>query len=384
MEKDYISNENQNLNDTPKKREVFIYPAKISRRILSFLADVIICLMLALLFFQSLAIPIGYSSTNYSERSIENGYNTNYRCQILYDNELLFSKDDKERFIFQSNLVTTSNRFIEYYVTGNSDVYDVIYNYFIEIKGNDISYINQNLIKYGEIYFDKTKFNSNGTFALKEEYKTMFLPNFVYDDEMSKDGKKEYQKFSQSVFLSLYGDLINDIKTNDLTSKLHTELKSYNYYHNEIETFEVYYQSLITICAYSSFFLSAIVSFFVVPLVTEKHQTISEKIMKLERVNLHNFRYMSKGEVVEIGIISTCLSLVILMFIPVATVGFDKMLAFSYLTVVSLVAIFFIAIQLILLCANKLNRTLKELSTNSIVVDTETIDEYYKELGYGN
>ena len=368
-----------------EKRQVLIYPAKVSRRILAYLADLIILLMGCLLIFQVVCIPTAYATTGYEEKTKEYARNGHLRTTILYDNDLLFYKDDKDKFDYQKNLVTTSYNYAKNLIFDDEPTYDVFSNYFIDIRKQDTSFVNSLLLKYGENFFDTNSLSQRGTYRLKSQYVDLFKPNFIEEDQLSEDGRKAYEEFNNLVFLNLYKELTADIKQNDLTSpKIEYGLESFNYYTTRIDEYDSFFQLMITTCAYISFFLSAIVFYFVIPLCTSKHQTLSEMILKIERVNKHDFNYLKRWPVALTGFINTVTSLVIVTFIPLATVGPAGVFAFSYLSVVSLVFVLFVLVQLFLLLLTKFNTTLKEIGTDSIVCDTSVIDEYYKELGYGN
>ena len=67
------------------------------------------------------------------------------------------------------------------------------------------------------------------------------------------------------------------------------------------------------------------------------------------------------------------------MFIPFIELGLSGILSFPILYTDSLVSMVFLLLQLILLLANKYAKTLKELSTNSMCIDTSTMDDYFRE-----
>lgn len=69
----------------------------------------------------------------------------------------------------------------------------------------------------------------------------------------------------------------------------------------------------------------------------------------------------------------------ILLFTPIITLGFGNAFALKSLVGISLVALAFVIIEMIIMCTTKLYQSLKELITRTFVADTDNIDEYYRE-----
>ena len=112
-----------------EKRDIDIYPCKISRRVLAYFADLIIALFVSVFFFEMAVLPIGKLTSSYMEQAKNVSTYSNARVNILYQNNLLFFEDGEE-LNMQENLVTTSDKFTEFYVYDNSSVTaEVFYHY---------------------------------------------------------------------------------------------------------------------------------------------------------------------------------------------------------------------------------------------------------------
>ena len=272
-----------------EKRDIDIYPCKISRRVLAYFADLIIALFASVFFFEMAVLPIGKLTSSYMEQAKNVSSYSNARVNILYQNNLLFF-DDGEELNMQENLVTTSDEFTEFYVYDNSRVTsEVFYHYFCEIRDYDVAFLNNLYLKYGQDYLDRNNFTILGTYQFKEDVVNLFKPKFVPGDELSETGSTEYDHFQSVFFLNMYSEMLNDIKVNDLNPTIEMEY-TYNGYTKLVDEFDVFYRNLITICAVISFFIATSVLNFLIPLINHKGRTISEMVLKIEHISEHRFR----------------------------------------------------------------------------------------------
>ena len=65
-----------------------------------------------------------------------------------------------------------------------------------------------------------------------------------------------------------------------------------------------------------------------------------------------------------------------------ATLGFGGIFSLTYLLIFSLTGIVFALFEFILICTTRLSQSLKEFGTQSIVCETQLIDEYYRLKNY--
>lgn len=364
-----------------EKRDIDIYPCKISRRVLAYFADLIIALFVSVFFFEMAVLPIGKLTSSYMEQAKNVSTYSNARVNILYQNNLLFF-DDGEELNMQENLVTTSDEFTEFYVYDNSRVTsEVFYHYFCEIRDYDVDFLNNLYLKYGQDYLDTNNFTILGTYQFKEDVVNLFKPKFVPGDELSETGSTEYDHFQSVFFLNMYSEMLNDIKVNDLNPTIEME-HTYNGYTKLVDEFDVFYRNLITICAVISFFIATSVLNFIIPLINHKGRTISEMVLKIEHVYINNIEYLTKKDVFIEGLFNTLNNFPIFFLISMATLGFGGIFSLTYLLIFSLTGIVFALFEFILICTTRLSQSLKEFGTQSIVCETQLIDEYYRLKNY--
>lgn len=360
-----------------KKKIVDIYPSKLTKRFLVFLADVVLNLILSIFLFEIIVMPISKAAVNYNEKYLTNVTNTKQRLEILYGNDVLFY-DEKTIYDLNKNLTLTGDKFVEFYSFKETKTNEVFYHYFVEIRENKVEYLNELYAKYGEEYFNKEAFTSLNTYKLKDEYIAYFEPKYNETDEISKDGQTKYDQFFNRVFLNLYREIFSDIQKNNLVLKGNSTFLSYNEYSKLLSDFDNYYTKLITIDSFIAFYTSALILFIVVPQTNHKRITVSEIILKVEHVH-KDVSYLTRLETFIVGIFDVLNASSILLFTPIITLGFGNAFALKSLVGISLVAFVFVIIEMIIMCSTKLYQSLKELITRTFVADTDNIDEYYRE-----
>ena len=117
----------------------------------------------------------------------------------------------------------------------------------------------------------------------------------------------------------------------------------------------------------------------VFPLVTEKRETIAERILKFERVNKKTLCYIKKPFILNLFLLKMFDSMIILFLIPAFRVGISYIFSFPELYLPSLIGIVIALLNLFITAFTKLNTSLKEITTDSIVIDTSSLDYYYRE-----
>ena len=366
---------------------VEIYPTKVGRRVLAFFADIILNLILSLLLFETAIFPLSTLIINYNDLLDESDSTQKAQYQLLYENNLLYFDENRtegNRFMLSLALEDTNYFFVQFYCDDDNQElakYDVFYNYYGLIRDsanqNSIDELNELYLSYGEEYFDKSQKTINGTYSLKNEYIEKFKHNYIQGDSMSEDAQTDYQNFTKRVFLNVYSKVFEDIEKNDLLSldgsisykKLSANLDSIN------NTLNYDY----IICSYISFFLSSLLLFLVFPLITEKRETIAERILKFERVNKKTLCYIKKPFILNLFLLKMFDSMIILFLIPAFRVGISYIFSFPELYLPSLIGIVIALLNLFITAFTKLNTSLKEITTDSIVIDTSSLDYYYRE-----
>ena len=149
---------------------------------------------------------------------------------------------------------------------------------------------------------------------------------------------------------------------------------------NAIQTnFDFYYQ-IITAAAFLTVFIAL---FVVTPLVDKHGRTIGKIILRLEVVNNKNFEILRKKSRIAGILLSFLEQLPIILFIPFISVGITEIFTLSILLIFSMVSAAYCLIDVVLALANKLNYSIKELLTRTVVIDRALYDQYYREVVYG-
>jgi len=370
---------NNNTPELSEKKKIYLFPTKKTKRIGAFFADLFVNLILSVLLFEGITGQVGKAITGFYSKSEQiDKYNKN-KLDILYDNNLLFYEEDKE-YSFNDNLKYSADLYVKYLSFDNSiEQYDV-FTTFYTIRDYDNNKLKTKILDFGSEFFDSSKTFKN-IYALKEEYSSAFMHKYAPNDEMSESAAKSYDKFVESFFVRFYQNIVLDINNNDLSSK---EVdKSYKELISSVEEINLEINEMLVICSIIAAGLSSIILFLVVPFVDKKHRTIAEMILKIERIELSTLTYPSFKFQFSIFLVEFISNLITLMFVPMMSVTFTYLFTMPLLYIPSFVALLFNLVNLIVFLSNGLGKSFKEYLTHSIVCDSSTIDDYYKEIGYG-
>ena len=368
------------------KRIIEVSPASPGRRVLAYLADIFLNVILAILLFEMVVFQVGKVAINYQQIMKDDLVKEQTRYQILYDNNLLrYDDKESEEYDIGVNLATTFNDFLKFYIfEETSDQYEVFYHYFITIKEEasfKVADLNKFYYELAPTYFEEKTYNRLGTLDLKEEMKISFKANFIEGDEMSEDAKIMYSDFQRTFFLNMYQKILLNAKETDLVSPLSGA--SYLKLTLELNILRGSLNNTYIICAFISFFLSNLILFLFVPLFTKKGRTFSEKILKLERVNKETLNHLSKPLKINIFLLKMVDSLALLFLVPILSTGLSFLFKIPLLYLPSLIGIGIGIINLILIFARQYNDGLLEITTDSVILDEKSLDEFYEELNYG-
>lgn len=369
-----------------KKETIFeIYPSKVGRRVLAYLADIFISLIVSTILFELVIFQISRPISNYDDIEAQNLKAQKDIYDLLYERELLFFNSEIEgmKYNIDSSLEYSASKYIEFYVFEDEELkkYDIFNNYYVnyyedEHGSSSINTLNNYLEEYGSRYFDLNTLTPLNTYSFKEDFKEMFSHNYIEGDEMSANAKNEYENFINNVFLPIYNHILTDIRTNNLISSSNSQI-SYLSIYSVLEETENKIKNIYVINAYISFFITTLVLFLVIPLTTKKKASLGERVLKLERINKNTLGLLDKKFLFSVYLFKVIDSLTLLMFIPFIRVGFTYLFSMNILFIPSLMGLLMSLINLALVAFTKYNTSLKELTTNSIVVDSQVLDEYY-------
>lgn len=350
-----------------------IYPVSKFKRFLGFLGDLLVHYIFSVFVLHSLVFPIASKITNYNSKLNENKTLINQRIDILYGNDLLFY-DEKSKYNIDQNLDTTFDKFLKYYVTDKTDGFDPIKRYFCDIKNLDNQTMNKTYIQYGEPFFEI----ENNEVILKKDYQDFFAPYFDKNDTLSEVGKSYLASFRKGVFVSLFNYMVNDINQNDLVYKN----SSYKKITDEITKNQKSTISFNSINILISFGVSYLIIYIVFPLIFKDHLTICEKILKFKRIKVNNYEYLNKKEYIFVALNNLFMSLSTSLFIGVVLIGPKEIFKYNFLMIISIISIIYVFVNCCVLIANPLNKTLEELSTHSIIISDENLNQIYEAKGY--
>ena len=364
-------------------KHIDIYPTKVGRRILVFLGEIFLTLIISTILFELVIFQISRPIIKYNQITENISSSQEKIFRLLYERELLFYEDNTNVYNINDSLEYTNSLLIKYYVFEDKEDEnkEIFVNYVVNYKEDKVDRINELYLLYGEEYFDTSSFTSLGTYKLKEEYKEAFSHNYLEGDEMSTEAYEDFNNFRDNVFVKLFGALTDDIALNDLKSLDGTY--SYLSLRNDIEDNENVLQYDYIICSYISFVITCVVLYFVIPLTNNKRQTLIEKILKVERINKNHMSYLKRNMVISVSLFKVIDAMTLMFLIPFLRVGLSYLFSLPILYLPSLVALIIVIINLFITIFTTFNTSLKEITTNSIVVDESSLNQYYEELGYG-
>ncbi len=349
-----------------------IYPCSKIKRVLAFLGDLLIFYILTVTMFQLVVFNIASAITNYSSKLNENLTTINQRMDVLYNNDLLFYDKEENKYNFSLNLDTTFDNFLKSYV--KKDTQDPIYYYFKDLSNNKEININDKYLEFGNNFFEI----KDNKIVMKEEMIEYFNPYFDPTDSLSAIGNTYLSAFRSNTFVKLYNFMLDDISKYDLKDSSYSYIELSNKI-NENSEYNIKFNSInITI----SFFISFIIYYVIIPLSFKDRSTLTFKVLKLKRINMNNFEFIKRKNYIVIIVNDLLMNLSTIFFVGIIYMGLSELFQYIHFLIISLISLIYIIINLIVLLSNKFNKSLKELSTSSIVITQEDLESIYKGKGY--
>jgi len=361
-----------------EKKKVLIYPCKTIRRIGVFLADFFIMLVLSVLLLEGLVLQVARPFTGYYSKINEIDEISRKEVDLYYENEIL-SYDEGEKYSFKNNLETTGSNYVSYMLQINDDPKaDVFKTYFVNIRDGSIDKLNGLYIENADKFYDQNSKDINGLYVLKSSYLSEFEHKYIAGDEMSEIAKKDYDDYISNGFLEIYSLIVKDIEKNNLFNIDKTT--SFLTYENRIKEINTSINNLYVYSSIGCFLAATFILYFAIPFIDKKGRTISMMILKTERISLNDYSNLSHRLIFSTYLLSVISNAVGLMFVPLMSVEFATLFSFTLLVVVSAASLVYLLINFIIMLSNSLKRSPSEFLTHSLVVDTLTMDNYYKEI----
>lgn len=351
-----------------------IYPVSKGKRILTFLGDLFLHYILSVTLLQFVVFNIASKIVDYPSKLESNLETINKRMDVLYGNNLLFYDEEENKHNLDKNLDTTFDYFLKYYVKNEIDCIDPIKHYFIDIKKSNIDDLNQKYIDYGTPFFVL----KDSKIILKQDYVDYFSPYFNKNDSLSQVGETYLSSFRKTVFVSLYNYMVDDINNNELT---YNNL-SYKKLSSIIKANGNYTKVFNSINISISFILSFLILYVLIPYLFKDRSTITSRVMKQKRIKMNNYEFLNRKQYLIIILNNFFMSLTTLFFVGMIFTGAQEMFKYVFLMIVSLIAFIYLIINFIVMMVNKFNKSLGELSTNTIVIDDNSLNEIYEYKGY--
>lgn len=390
MVEEYTSNPEQSAQENENK--FYIYPTKISRRILSYLGDLFICFIVSIFLFEIAVLPIGKLACNYQNTYSDYITKINTRYDVLYNKQVLFYDENSAdtKYVYNTIYEYTADKYLQYYVTKDLTYkkYDVITNYWTINAVSPISFsdmvkkqllagTNNAFDKYFDAEFTVVDGKKNYTsIALKETYIDLFLAYYQPTNQISDKGKTEMQNFKDQFFQGSIFSIVNDVS---LTDQTYIEAT------NVINIYQGNFNILYEVSAGITFFIVTFLQFFLFPFFDKRRRTPAKLIMGIEAISLNNnYENFTKKTFFPLYLLNALEMLAILLFIPSISLQFSGIFRLMPLLIVSGVSLIYGLISLIIAFGNSYNKSIKELITVSIIVDSKLMDDYFVARGYLN
>ena len=388
----------ENLENQSGDVEVLIHPISKWKRILFYLGEMMISFMAAIVLMNVAVMPLATLISPISNKeSIQAEKN---RDDILYNYNLLFYHTEEDdyfpKYDFDSNLVYTTNRFVGHYLFTDGDtsyvkyqtytrldngLNEVVWTYYHKILHDDITYFN-----LFEHYNRDHYFSINKNVVTADDLPDITLDPTLYDelryfnsptDEMGSLGKKYYSSI-KNTFLSLFGEMIEAIKKNDLTSDIGGIEYSFIDCTKIMNSISDRYYLRLTVCCIISYVLAWLLLHIIYPLISKANHTPLMSIMRVERIGINNLKELSKGEAILSGVYFLFFDIVHIAFLTLSYITIDYLAHISILLTLSIVGFAVILIDLIVLLVSRYNRSLTDFMSKTVIVPTEEMDSIIK------
>ena len=368
------------LDSRDDQNVVNVSPLSKGKRVLSFLADFFLIVIMSLVFFNAVAYPSAGAITNYQGHYSSYKTSVKKRDGVLYGAKILFydeSTSSMDATALTTNMAYTCDKLVYYYVKGGADnlQYEVFNTYYGSLRNPSIPLTEF----YGAVSAFQTYFNVEGTsISLKEKYVGEFSPMFNPGDEMSEQGKTDYSSFRNDFFLQCYSNMVKDILDRDLV------VNDISYVEEQAVVLEYgrYIDTLVISCALISYFLAVLIDALLLPVISSRRKTLAMLFLRQSRVEISNFNIFNKAKVPLIFVYQAALCFGCVLFIPWGVISFNELFSIPMLLPLSLVGLGLSIISLAFLLFDGFGRSLSDKLTFSFLVDEDGYGEICRAKGY--
>ncbi len=344
---------------------------KKSRRVLVFLADFFLTLMLTVTLFNLAVYPLAKQAVGYDARLTSLKAAQEARDGVLYDLSLLFptTPESKDSASFGGNLVYTCDEYIHYLVApAHGEQYEVFRHYYVDLRGSASEYV----ALYKELDKNYSYFDiGTDTVALKAEYMALVAPKYNPDDTISAKGQEVYEKLQDKIFAQGYHRLLSNAYANNLSSGG----VSYKTEQDKVAGILNGNLLLVSTCVLLSYFISWLPFFMIIPSINKSRKTVGMLALKVYRVKRNDFdapslpiTYLQAGYALLAGA-------GFLMFVPWGSVAFNELFALPILFIVSVISLVFALASLAMILVDVYNRSLSDFFSQCYCIGEEDYDE---------
>ena len=380
--------------ENKETKVIDILPIGKGNRILTFLGDLFLNLILSFLLFSFIVTPTAKQISNFENLNHEHETVSEKMYSLFYKNNLVYKYEDYPEYDLVDNIDYTFNYFISYYACdnetqlispefGNDLKNQVIYHYFNDLLPgnniNNIEYYRTLMIRYDNNTYFQADSNET-TFKLKDEYKNQIEAKFDSRNEMSELGKTYFEEIKSKVYLPMFAEIMECIKIYDLT---HSEVDlSYLECVQRIKELEDYHEQLLTSTTIVSFVTSTLVYYLLIPFITGNKRTLAMLFMRNERVAYPSLDHLKNSSYIGNAIFSIFSNLSFAFLLPLTLVPFNILFTYSILIYLSLIGLVVDICSLFFVLFNEYNKTWSDVITSTIYIKTTDLDEIYRSRGY--
>lgn len=365
------------MEETTKKI-IDVFPVGKGKRILLWLCDMVIVFFLAYMLNNLAIVPLSNVATGFNAVSEDGTKAIQERNKLLSNTKLIFFANPSEgAHDINEGLGTTYKLMMKDYVANKGDYsHDVFHTYYLELNTSENYYELFKSYDEGLNYFDIDI--TNKTITMKREYRDMFNALIDSSDVMSDEGNEKFNNYYNKFFLTFYSHMGKSIEKKDLVYGG----MSYNAINARIDKMNNHYDLMIVVDTIISYCLSFGLLMILIPLLKKKRQSISMMMMRIYRVDLKDFKIVSRGKTAIQSFYSFIMFLPPFFLLAFPLVNFNYLFSLPALIYPSVVGLVIALFSCITLLVSGSYQASSDLLTTSIVIDSETLDDIYRSKGY--
>ena len=381
--------ETEIYENNPQDNSVDIKPLKKGKRVLIFLADFFLNLIITFFLFSIAVAPIGKAITGFNSKNEEHQTVASEMYNFYYESGVLLKNTEFEAYDLTAGIEYTYRCFLSYYVLdseesinpsypqyGHKDLNDTIRHFYRDIRGDESAY--KTLFeKYNK---ENEYFTFDTEFKLKTEVKNELYAFFDVKDEMGDIGNGYYKNIQNNVFNPMIAEVFSDMINNDLVLPDHQH--TFNECKAILASLEKYHENLMTSCTFIAYAISSLVYYLVIPFFNMDKKTLGMMMMKVERVVFTNLNHPSRIHQLLIVFYSLLTNMIGLVLIPAILVPFNNLFANSWLLYSSIFSLALSLVSLIFVLFNQYNRSFTDFLSNTLYLAQDDMDALYRARGY--